>query len=98
MIQDNISSAHETGHLHSYNFVLLRQLLENIASFHGKSGVFSYALSKIGCDDIAELTKLINEETHKDVYYYQTSLMSQPQRDKFEYIVEKITTTYRFHI
>ena len=98
MIQDNISSAHETGHLQSYNFVLLRQLLENIASFHGKSGVFSYALSKIGCDDIAELTKLINEETHKDVYYYQTSLMSQPQRDKFEYIVEKITTTYRFHI
>lgn len=98
MIQDNISSAHETGHLHSYNFVLLRQLLENIASFHGKSGVFSYALSKIGCDDIAELTKLINEETHKDVYYYQTSLMSQPQRDKFEYIVDKITTTYRFHI
>ena len=98
MIQDNISSAHEIGHLHSYNFVLLRQLLENIASFHGKSGVFSYALSKIGCDDIAELTKLINEETHKDVYYYQTSLMSQPQRDKFEYIVEKITTTYRFHI
>lgn len=98
IIQDNISSAHETGHLHSYNFVLLRQLLENIASFHGKSGVFSYALSKIGCDDIAELTKLINEETHKDVYYYQTSLMSQPQRDKFEYIVEKITTTYRFHI
>lgn len=98
MIQDNISSAHETGHLHSYNFVLLRQLLENIASFHGKSGVFSYALSKIGCDDIAELTKLINEETHKDVYYYQTSLMSQPQRDKFEYIVERITTTYRFHI
>lgn len=98
MIQDNISSAHETGHLHSYNFVLLRQLLENIASFHGKSGVFSYALSKIGCDDIAELTKLINEETHKDVYYYQTSLMSQPQRDKFEYIVEKIATTYRFHI
>lgn len=98
MIQDNISSAHETGHLHSYNFVLLRQLLENIASFHGKSGFFSYALSKIGCDDIAELTKLINEETHKDVYYYQTSIMSQPQRDKFEYIVEKITTTYRFHI
>ena len=98
MIQDNISSAHETGRLLSYNFVLLRQLLENIASFHGKSGVFSYALSKIGCDDIAELTKLINEETHKDVYYYQTSLMSQPQRDKFEYIVEKITTTYRFHI
>ena len=98
MIQGNISSAHETGHLLSYNFVLLRQLLENIASFHGKSGVFSYALSKIGCDDIAELTKLINEETHKDVYYYQTSLMSQPQRDKFEYIVEKITTTYRFHI
>lgn len=98
MIHDNISSARETGHIHSYNFVLLRQLLENIASFHGKSGVFSYALSKIGCDDIAELAKLINEETHKDVYYYQTSLMSQPQRDKFEYIVEKITTTYRFHI
>ena len=28
MIQDNISSAQESGHLYSYNFVLLRQLLE----------------------------------------------------------------------
>lgn len=98
MIQDNISSAQESGHLYSYNFVLLRQLLENIASFHGKSGVFGYALSKIGCEDIDELVKLINEETHKDVYYYQTSMMSQPQRNKFEDIVQKITTTYRFHI
>ena len=84
--------------MYSYNFVLLRQLLENIASFHGKSGVFGYALSKIGCEDFDELVKLINEETHKDVYYYQTSMMSQPQRNKFEDIVQKITTTYRFHI
>ena len=98
MIQDNISSAQESGHLYSYNFVLLRQLLENIASFHGKSGVFSYALSKIGFEDTSELVKLINEETHKDVYYYQSSLMSQTQRETFEDIVEKITTTYKFHI
>lgn len=98
MIQDNILSAREKGHLHSYNFVLLRQLLENIASFHGKSGIFSYALSKIGFEDTSELVKLINEETHKDVYYYQSSIMSQAQQEIFEGIVEKITTTYKFHL
>ena len=98
MIKDNILFARESGHLHSYNFVLLRQLLENIASFHGKSGVFSYALSKMGFENTPELVKLINEETHKDVYYYQSSLMSQTQRETFEDIVEKITTTYKFHI
>ena len=39
-------------------------------------------------------THIISES----LYYYQTSMMSQPQRNKFEDIVQKITTTYRFHI
>ena len=98
MIQENIASAKETNMLYSYNFVLLRQLLENIASFHGKSGVFSYALSKIGFEDSSDIVSLINEQTHKDVYYYQTSIMSQSQRKTFEDIVQKITTIYNFHI
>ncbi len=98
MIQDNIATAQETNTLYSYNFVLLRQLLENIASFHGKSGVFSYALSRVGIEENSDIVNLINEQTHKDVYYYQTSIMSQSQRDTFENIVNKIETTYKFHI
>lgn len=98
MMQDNITTAKENNVLYSYNFVLLRQLLENIASFHGKSGVFSYALSKIGIEEPSEIVNLINEQSHKDVYYYQTSIMSQNQREAFEDIMQKITTTYKFHI
>lgn len=96
MLRDNIAAAKENNLLYTYNFVLLRQLLENIASFHGKSGTFGYALSKIGIEDNNDIVNLINEQTHKDVYYYQTSIMSPSQKEIFENIVSRIEQTYRF--
>ena len=97
MISDNIAQSNN-GVLDSYNFVLLRQLLENIASFLGKSGSFSFALSRIGMDNANEVAEVINEQSHKDVYYYQTGLMSPEQMRLFIDVFDKITNTYRFHI
>lgn len=98
LIRENIDAAKQTNTLQSYNFVLLRQLLENISSFRGKSGSFSFALAGIGIEDNSELINLINEQSHKDIYYYQTGIMSPSQREAFENIVDKIETTYKFHI
>lgn len=98
MIQENIDKANSTGSIDSYNFVLLRQLLENIASFLGKSGSFSFALSRIGVDNPNEVANVINEQSHKDVYFYQTGLMSTEQMDLFIDVFNKVTNTYRFHI
>lgn len=97
MISDNIAQSNN-GVLDSYNFVLLRQLLENIASFLGKSGSFSFALSRIGMDNANEVAEVINEQSHKDVYYYQTGLMSPEQMRLFVDVFEHIKSKYNFHI
>ncbi len=97
MISDNIAQSNN-GVLDSYNFVLLRQLLENIASFLGKSGSFSFALSRIGMDNANEVAEVINEQSHKDVYYYQTGLMSPEQMRLFVDVFGHIKSKYNFHI
>ena len=96
MIKDNIDST-QTGYLDCFNFVLLRQLLENIASFLGRSGNFGFALSKIGISE-PSVAEVVNEQSHKDVYYYQTHLMSPEQQKLFMDIFERIETTFQFHI
>lgn len=68
LIVENIKSTQPTGFLDSFNFVLLRQLLENIASFLGRSGNFGFALDRLGFG--SDVANLINEQSHKDVYYY----------------------------
>lgn len=89
----------ENKPLESYNFVLLRQLLENISSFLGKSGVFSYALSKLDLkEDANQIAQIINEQSHKDVYYYQTSVMSPSETQIFLEVYEAINNAYPFHI
>lgn len=97
LLSDNVEHS-VNGILDSYNFVLLRQLLENIASFLGKSGTFGFALSQIGISNADEVAKTINEESHKDVYYYQTSLMSPEQMTLFTEVFNQIKTTFKFHI
>lgn len=97
MISDNIAQSNN-GVLDSYNFVLLRQLLENISSFLGESGSFGFALSRIGVDNVDEAAQVINEQSHKDVYYYQTGLMSPEQRRLFVDVFEQIKKAFKFHI
>lgn len=99
IINDNVAVAQSKKKpLYSYNFVLLRQLLENIASFLGKSGVFSFALSRIGVDNANEVAEVINEESHKDVFYYQTGLMSPEQMRLFLNVLDKIDTKFKFSV
>ena len=96
MIKENIGTT-QNGYLDCFNFVLLRHLLENIASFLGRSGNFGFALSRIGFED-PNIANIVNELSHKDVYYYQTNLMSPEQQRLFMDIFDKIETSFRFHI
>lgn len=99
IIKDNVAVAQSKKiPLDSFNFVLLRQLLENIASFLGKSGVFSLALSRIGVDNSNEVAEVINEESHKDVFYYQTGLMSPKQMKLFLDVLDKIDKKFKFSV
>ena len=97
LIRENIISTKPSGFLDSFNFVLLRQLLENVASFLGRSGNFGYALGWLGFED-SNVADLINEQSHKDIYYYQTHLMSPDQQKLFRDIIDRIDSIFHFHI
>lgn len=83
--------------LYTYHFALLRQLLENIASFLG-TGRVGHALSQIGVEKVDDVLNLINTHSHKSTYYDQTEMMSTSEQEYFDDIFKKLTDKYQFVI
>lgn len=83
--------------LYTYHFSLLRQLLENIASFLG-TGRISHTLSQIGVGSPDIVATVINTHSHKSVYYYQTEIMNDTDQTYFNDILTKINEKYQFVI
>ena len=81
--------------LYTYHFALLRQLLENIASFLG-TGRIGHTLSLIGVDDIEKAVNIVHTHSHKDAYYSQTEMMNPADQEFFHDIFEKLKTKYQF--
>ena len=82
--------------LHTYHFSLLRQLLENVASFIG-TGRPGHTLSEIGVSDVEASMHVINTHSHKNIYYYQTELMSEAEQGFFNEILDKLVAKYSFN-
>lgn len=82
--------------LYAYHFVLLRQLLENIASFLGK-GSISFALAQIGIERANETGDMINSLSHKDAYKLQSNEMSDVEEEMFKDVFQKILVKYNFN-
>lgn len=81
--------------LYTYHFALLRQLLENIASYLGVART-GFALRQIGIENIDETLTVINTHSHKNVYYDQTELMSEAEQDVFNKIFNRLNDKYKF--
>lgn len=81
--------------LYTYHFALLRQLLENIASFLG-SGRPGYTLSEIGIQNTEEVMNIVNTQSHKSVYYDQTEMMSEADQTLFMDVFNKLVEKYHF--
>ncbi|HBS7480260.1 AAA family ATPase [Klebsiella pneumoniae] len=81
--------------LYTYHFALLRQLLENIASFLG-TGRANHTLSEIGIQNTEEVMNVVNAQSHKSVYYDQTEMMSQAEQSLFTDILNKLVEKYHF--
>jgi len=79
----------------SFHFALLRQVLENIASFLGV-GQFSYVLRQIGIEDEGEISNILNVLAHEKVYRYQTEKMTPDNELRFKNIFEKLKDKYQF--
>jgi hypothetical protein len=82
--------------LYTYHFSLLRQLLENVASFIG-TGRPGHALTEIGVADIEASMHVINTHSHKNIYYHQTELMSEAEQGFFNEILDKLVVKYSFN-
>jgi AAA domain len=90
-----LEQARKADDLRAYHFALLRQVLENIASFLGK-GQFGYVLSQIGIDDPNDSADIINTLSHKKVYYYETDLLVPDRRAMLETVLTKLQEKYNF--
>ncbi|MDQ1446968.1 MAG: hypothetical protein QOI20_3432, partial [Acidimicrobiaceae bacterium] len=92
-----LMTARRANDLRAFHFALLRQVLENVASFLGK-GHFSYVLSRIGITDQNEVANVINTLSHKKVYYYESDLLKDEPRTMLERVIDKLQETYRFEL
>lgn len=81
--------------LYTYHFALLRQLLENVASFLG-TGRMGHTLAQIGVARPDDAANVINTHSHKNIYYNQTELMNSTEQDYFNDIFGKLVEKYQF--
>jgi len=81
--------------LYKFHIVLLRQVLENVASFLGSSRL-GFVLSEIGIDDTAQAMDMINSLSHKNAYQFQINVMSEAEETLFNEVFDKLIAKYNF--
>jgi hypothetical protein len=87
--------AYTRNEVMAYHFALLRQVLENIASFLGV-GQFGYVLNQIGISDADEVASIINTMSHKKVYYFESDELVPDTRAIFDKVFLGIKQKYQF--
>ena len=92
-----LDKAQEDNDVRAYHFALLRQVLENVASFLG-IGQFGYVLQQLGFDDTAEVANIVNTLSHKKVYYYETDLLVPDNRKVFDDVLNRLKDKYKFRL
>lgn len=90
-----LDHAHAAGEVKAYHFALLRQVLENVASFLGV-GQFGYFLKQIGIDDEDEVATIVNTLSHKKVYYFESDELKADPLKTFEKILTGLKEKYKF--
>jgi hypothetical protein len=90
-----LRKAHDEDDIRSFHFALLRQVLENIASFLGVGRV-NYVLEQIGFDDPNKITSIVNTLSHKNVYYYASDLVVPDNRALLSDVLVKLQDKYNF--
>ena len=90
-----LEQAWHENDVRAYHFALLRQYLENVASFLG-SGRFSYVLERIGFEDADEIARIVNTLAHKKIYYFESDLLVPDNLEMFEKVYKKLNAHYEF--
>ncbi|MNY89478.1 hypothetical protein D3C78_57750 [compost metagenome] len=90
-----LDQAHTAGELKAYHFAMLRQILENVASFLGV-GQFGYVLKQIGITDAEEVATIVNTLSHKKVYYFESDELNADSLNTFKKIFTGLKEKYQF--
>lgn len=90
-----LSEAKNADDLYTYHFVLLRQLLENIASFIGTSQI-KMLLQEIKVEKPEDAIMMINSLSHKRVFIPQISEMNEEETTVFNEVFDKLLVKYNF--
>lgn len=90
-----LEKAQQENAIRSYHFALLRQILENVASFLGVGRV-GYVLEQIGITDAEEINAKVNILSHKKVYYYESDELVPDNLETFEKIFNGLKKKYNF--
>ena len=78
-----------------YHFALLRQILENIASFLGVRN-FSFVLKEIGITDEEKLAQIVNIMSHKTVFRYEFTEPVPDNKEDIKRIFNGLMAKYNF--
>lgn len=91
-----LDTAIQEDSLEVYHLALLRQVLENIASFLGK-GQFQYVLQQIGFTEGTDrIANVINALSHQKVYYPQAGVMVPDNKQILIEVFEALMRKYHF--
>jgi hypothetical protein len=90
-----LETAYAGGEVKAYHFALLRQVLENVASFLGV-GKFGYVLEQIGIEDADEVATIVNSLSHRKVYYFESDDLVPDNLDTFEKVFQGLKEKYGF--
>jgi len=90
-----LEQAHTAGEVKAYHFALLRQVLENVASFLGV-GQINYVLRQIGIPDFDRIAAIVNTLSHKKVYYFESDEVVPDNLEMFETIFNGLKEKYNF--
>lgn len=83
------------GGIEVFHFALLRQALENVASFLGV-GQAGYVLEQIGYEKKERVQDIINSLCHKNVYRHDSAILSPTNEALLREIIEKLMNKYQF--
>lgn len=90
-----LEQAWVANEVRAFHFALLRQVLENVASFLGV-GQFGYVLREIGISDPEDTARVINTLSHKKVYYFESEILEKDSREVFDKIFLGLKGKYNF--
>ena len=91
-----LDTAIQEDSLEVYHLALLRQVLENIASFLGV-GQFQYVLKQIGfTEESGKMADIINALTHQKVYYPQAGVMVPDNKNILIEVYNALMGKYKF--